>query len=152
MQRPWFGCRMLLYVGLFWIFLCMLVPAAFRWGGWPERVAAMLYLGAALLSVLLRPALGVKFHVLDWSLVAIDVSLLAGLLAIALWADRWWPIAATALQAVATLAHVAKTINPGIYALGYQLMEESSAYPTLIILALAIFRARQRYRRATSSS
>ncbi|HEX4693585.1 hypothetical protein [Sphingomonas sp.] len=135
---------MIWYIGIFWILLIALFIAAQRWGRWPEKAASACYLAAATLSVALRPELGIKFHALDWSLVAIDTGLLCALLVIALRADRWWPMLATALQAVATLSHFAKIVDPTIYGLGYQLMEESSAYPTLLVLAWAIFRAPDR--------
>lgn len=135
---------MVWYVGIFWIALPTLCLASYLWGQWPERAASSCYLLAAVMSVATGPILSAKFHRFEGSLALIDAILLASLLLIALKADRWWPILATALQAVGTLSHIAKLINPKIYGLGYQMMEESSAYPALLVLAVGIWRTRHR--------
>ena len=67
----------------------------------------------------------------QFGILAVDVAVLAGLVALAFRYDRYWPICAAAFQAVAVLTHFAFLINPkalyrafyfGNFAIGYLIL------------------------------
>lgn len=138
----------LIYIGLFWILLSILALAAWRWGQTPERQVSVIYIAAAAVSVLVRSS---AYYHAELALLAVDILLLAGLILIALSADRFWPMPSAALQALSCLAHLQKLLEPHSYTLGYQILAECSGYPMLAILALGIWRANARTKREAGS-
>ena len=135
---------MSIYLGLFWLSLALVGVAAARWGGVPERSAAAMYVVAALATVLVRPAFATRYQAVEPTVFLIDLILLVGLVTLTIRHDRWWPICATALQALAVLAHVGKLMNPDLWRFGYQLMAVWSAWPTVLILAAGVWSNRRR--------
>lgn len=131
----------LIYIGLFWILLPSLALAAWKWGEQPERQVSVSYIAAAAASMIVRSS---AYYQAELALLAVDILLLAGLISIALSADRFWPMPSAALQALPCLAHLHKLIEPRSYTLGYQILAECSGYPMLAILGLGIWRARAR--------
>jgi uncharacterized membrane protein len=126
------------YFVLFWIFLILVCGAAAVWGGKSERAAAVLYAGAAVLTLLVRPALQHRYEHVEIAVLTIDVGLLIGLSVVTVRSRKWWPTCATALQALTVLAHVGKLLNPLLWRYGYQLMAVWSAVPSLLPLAFGI--------------
>jgi hypothetical protein len=93
-----------------WIALILTCVIAFWRGRQPERLGALVVGVAFLVTPLveqreswLRPQYGI---------LAVDVALLALLVALAVRYDRYWPICASAFQAVAVLTHFVFLINP----------------------------------------
>jgi len=85
--------------------------AAWR-GGRIERWGAAAMLGAwfaTAFSPQLAPMLSVEQRVL-----AIDLALLAALAWLALRADRFWPLWATAFHLLASVLHLAAAVDPGV--------------------------------------
>ncbi len=135
---------MLPYVLPFWIILPCLIAAAFLRGGAAERAVAVLYGAAAVASFLpATRAVGSWAHVETW-IMLVDVALLAGLLLLVAGYGRWWIILAASLQTLSTLAHLARLMDPGFDRVAYSLMEGASSYPTLALLAYAIWRSSRR--------
>ena len=132
------------YVLFFWFCLPAVVVAAMRWGGTPERSAALLYLLAAIFTVAIRPAWPIRYHDVELGVFAIDLGLLIGLAVIAYKAELWWPIFATALQGISVLAHLAKALNPSFWRLAYAMMAGASSYPTLVLLVVGIWTNQRR--------
>jgi len=124
-----------------------LLIAAWRWGGRPEKIAATMYAFAAFCSVFVWPAWGAHpFVSVEWAMLGIDCGLAAGLVWLALTADRYWPLPSVAFQVLSCLGHIEKMIDPAGQAMGYQLMAESSIYPTLVLLGAGIWRQHRRNR------
>lgn len=151
------------YVGLFWMLLAILTAMAWAWSDpvtprWraalqPEVAVAGLYWLAAAGSTLI-PIGATLFARLEASILVIDVLLFAGLLVVALKFRKWWVTWAAALQLLASTAHVARLVTPSMWRLGYQVMEEASSYPALILLGIGIVqhRLQQRRNRLSGSS
>ncbi|MES3100509.1 hypothetical protein [Sphingomonas faeni] len=137
---------MSIYFLLFWSSLLAASLAAFRWGGPPEKAVACMYLLAAAATLVVEPALGVRYRQVELGVFLIDACLLAGLVFVSIRADRWWPLCATALQILAVLSHVGKAVNPGLWRYGYQLMAVWTAWPTVGLLAFGVLRNRRRER------
>ena len=114
---------------------------AVRRGGRPEQATAALLTVAAIATTLLP---GASVRSVVWSLFVVDLTLLVGLTAIALSADRFWPMYFSAVQLVTVGLHGVRaydqTLLPAVYArLGGEL-----AYPTLLILAIGTWRHHRR--------
>lgn len=135
---------MSIYFFLFWSSLLAVAFAAHRWGEWPERAVAALYVGSAVATALLRPTITLRYQNVEVAVFLIDVCLFCGLAVVALRADRWWPLCATALQVMTLLSHVGKAVNPHLWRYGYQLMAVWAAWPMVGLLALGIWRCHRR--------
>lgn len=151
-----------LYITGFWILLLTL--AAIAWLDRPrptgaatalrepETGVATLLLAAAVLTVLLRPSVATRFVGIDPSMVLIDAGLFVGLASYGVRSGRWWVLCAAALQLISTTAHLARVSTPDMWRLGYQVMEEASSYPTLMLLAWGVWSRHRRARSARRSS
>jgi len=143
---------MSLYVISFWILLIASAIAAYRWGGRPERVAAAMYLAAAITSTFVSPAFALRYSHADIHLYVVDLVLLGGLIVVAVRSGRWWTIWAAALQMISVLAPLAEAFNPDLRRLGYQLMEELVSFPMVLLLAFGVWQCRSRRGRAARVS
>lgn len=136
----------------FWTVLMITAAAAWIWGGRPEKAVASMYVAAAVGTILVRPAMTIRYGSVEVSVFAIDVLLLIGLTIVVVRSDRWWTVCATALQSLTVLAHVGRMFNPHLWRLGYQMMAEWAAWPTLFLLAYGIWSAGRRRPTPTHTS
>jgi hypothetical protein len=132
------------YRNLFIALLAGTVLYAFRTGGRPERWTAAMFVIAGLLTLLLHSPWPVRYVGLETSVLIVDAALLVALLAIALHADRFWPLAMAALQTMAVAAHVAKALDVRLGAGAYQQALVVWSYATLPLLALGVWRRGRR--------
>lgn len=116
---------------------------AFGWGGRPERVAGGLFLAASAVTFVLPFNPDITFHHVEWANLAIDVAMLLSLGALALMADRFWPMWLAALQLLMVAVHGVRAYEP-LRALTYSLVLSKLAYVALVILAVAVLRHRTR--------
>lgn len=130
----------------FWLLLVVACVYAQRRGGLPERVVAAQLLTAAVLTVLCRAGVSIRYSSIDLGVVMIDAFLLIGLIAVTVSVDRAWPIPLTSLQAIAVLGHFCKLVNPELWRLGYALMTTAPAYPAVILLIVGTYRHDRRAR------
>lgn len=131
----------------FWVPLLLVCLYAIRRGGVPERIAGWMLLIAAIATVFVRSEFRVRYGYVQASVAAIDVTLLIGLVILAVKADRRWPMLLTALHAVTVLGHVGKLLNPELLRLGYAVMIALPTLPGLLVLAAGTWRHRSRVRR-----
>jgi hypothetical protein len=113
-------------------------------GGAPERIVAVLMLVAYATSVLVQSQFPVRFHGVELGIFIVDCAMLAALLAVALRAERFWPIWMTGLQAVAVAAHLAKMVNPLVIPWAYAAMLAFWSHPMMLLLILGTWRHRRR--------
>lgn len=132
--------RVLIFLGLL---LLACGYALFR-GGAPERTVAAAMLAAVMADLTLHSQFSTLFSRLDISVFVIDLVLLAIFAAVALNAERFWPIWLTAIQAVATLMHVARALRLEILAEAYGALVAFWAYPMVALLAIGTWRHRKR--------
>lgn len=129
---------------LFIALLAATVLYAFKAGGRPERWAACMFVIAGSLTLAVHSPWPVRYVGLETSVLIVDVGLLAGLLGIALVADRFWPLAMASLQTMTVAAHVAKALDLRLGAGAYQQALVIWSYATLPLLVLAVWRHRRR--------
>lgn len=152
---------MTLYIASFWLMLVVLSAAAVILRDRPSvrplvvtqpqlPVVAMFWT-AAVLTILLRPSLDRRFMYIEHALLLIDFGLFAGLAWAGVRSGKGWVLCTAALQLVSATAHVARIVTPNMFRLGYQVMEEASSYPTLLLLAFGILDHARRRRRSGRS-
>jgi hypothetical protein len=116
-------------------------------GGGPERVVGLSLLLAFGVTMLLQQPLVVRFVTVEWGVLAVDLALLAVLLAVALHADRFWPLWVAALHALGTGAHLVRGLDHGIEPVAYAILLASWSYPIVILLAVGTLRHAERRKR-----
>jgi hypothetical protein len=131
----------LLFLGL-WLGVC---GYALWRGGQSERFVAGLF----LLAFPLGAFINAKFRTegLQVGSLSVDLTMLVLLVAIALRANRYWPIGIAAMQLLQVMGHVLKLADPHMLPLLYWLSSVVWAYPMLILLALGTVRHRNREKR-----
>jgi hypothetical protein len=110
---------------------------AIRCGGTPERVVGWILVATILADPLLHVVLRPRFQEVDPTHVIVDVARFAGLAAVALRANRYWPIWLSAFQLLALAAHLAKAMDLAIHPVIYGAMQVIWSYGILIGLILA---------------
>ena len=117
---------------------------AVRYGGVPERIVAVAFLLAAVGSSALAFAGRPAFRSVDGALLSVDLALLAGLVAVALFANRFWPIWISALHLLAIAVHGVRAYDPSLVPWMYAAAISKIAYPMLALLVAGTERHRRR--------
>jgi len=131
------------------IFLILLIGTCLYalWrGGAPERITAGAMLAACVGSALVRSDVELRFFEVEAGLFLIDGLLLAILMAVALKADRGWPMVLAALHLATVGAHVVKLIEPEMIRVTYVVMITAWSWPMVFALAVGTARHRARLR------
>ncbi|MCA1200141.1 hypothetical protein K9B35_19410 [Sphingomonas sp. R647] len=103
-------------------------------GGPPERIAAGLYWGAWLVTLVANPQAIDRWRNVEIGYLLIDTGLLLALAVLALRANRIWPMAAASLQLIIVAGHAAKALDPALLGSAYAIM--SVFWPFLQLLLL----------------
>lgn len=110
-------------------------------GGAPERVVAATLIAGTIATWAVAIGVGGTrtghFLHVETAVLLVDAAMLATLLAVALAADRFWPLWLTAIHGFGVVGHVAKAIDPAILSNVYQAAHSLSAYPGLVLLIAA---------------
>lgn len=114
-------------------------------GGAPERIAALLFAGAAGLTYASMYSYG--FRAISEFYLLVDIGLLVAIGALSLWADRFWPIWVAALQLVVLAVHGVRAIHPDLLPFIYYVATAKLAYPMILLLAIGTLRHRARLSR-----
>ncbi|MBB3877022.1 MAG: hypothetical protein GY736_08950 [Sphingomonas sp.] len=154
-----------LYITSFWLILVTLSAAALVLRDrptirpisvtQPQLPVVAMFWTAAVLTVLLRPSVDQRFMYTEHALLLIDFGLFGGLAWVAVRSGKGWVLCTAALQLVSATAHLARLVTPNMFRLGYQVMEEASSYPTLVLLAWGLIghaRSRRRSERSRDLS
>ena len=134
--------RLILFLVL-WLGCCLY---ALMRGGAPEKIGASIFLTAALLSMVSAEPAGSRFDSVETGVLLVDLGVLAGFLALALTASRFWPIWMSGMQGVQVLSHFAIAVNATVIPWAYWNAQTLWAYPMLLLLAAATAWHRSRLR------
>ena len=145
-QRLWSG-QAVANVIIFNLCLVAVCGYALVRGGAPERIVAALLLLAAGATYVAQAQDSLVFHDVEFDILLIDLALLAGLVLVALHADRFWPLWMIGFHGVTVMVHAAKAFQPDLVPLMYGMAVGKLAYPVLAILAIGTWRHRTRARR-----
>jgi hypothetical protein len=114
-------------------FACWLY--AMHRGGPPERVGASILLVGSALTYVAVSAPASRFASVEVGVFAVDALALTAFVALALAAERWWPLWIAALQGIGTAAHAAKVVDPTVIPWAYAFALAFWSYPMLLLLA-----------------
>lgn len=131
-------------IAVFYVTLIVLVAFALRRGGAPERTVAWMMFAAAVATSLAALLPGIGFAHVPLGVLAIDLGLLAGLCAVVVYADRYWPIWIAALQFLAIAIHGVRAYDPKLVPLVYAWAIGEIAYPMFALLAIGVVRHKRR--------
>ncbi|HEV2570021.1 hypothetical protein [Sphingomonas sp.] len=132
---------------IFFNLLLLLASGYAVWrGGAPERIVGVSLLLAGLLTRLAYQPFAVRFVAVDWGVLAIDLALLAILLAVALYADRFWPLWLAAFHALGTGAHLVRGLDYRIEPVAYAILLAAWSYPMILLLVIGTARHARRKR------
>lgn len=129
--------------------IALLALAAWRVGGGPERALS----GVLVALMAGDQAYHTALEGLPWVPAApaahlvLDLMALAAALAVALFANRIYPLWFAAFQLLALLAHLAREIASGVASLAYTIMYVGPSYFQIILLAGGLSLHRRRVRR-----
>lgn len=130
---------------LFFIALLIATCGYALWRGRKyERLAASIFIGATIMSVLARSPVQERYLGIEAGDLVIDLLVLFAIVAIALRSDRFWPLWVAGLQLTIGLSHLLKAIQPDLLPLAYAAAERFWSYPTLLILFIGAWRQHRR--------
>jgi hypothetical protein len=110
---------------------------AVRRGGQPERISAALVVAATIATMVIPAA---SYRTVVWPLFAIDAALLVGLVAVALVADRFWPLYLAAVQLLTVALHGVRAYDLVILPAVYARIGGELGYLAIGILAVGTWR------------
>ncbi len=116
-------------------------------GGAPERIAGGAMMLAYLATLVSYGPLASRFTRVETGVLVVDLILLFVLGAVAIWADRAWPMALAALQLDTVGVHVARMLDLEMIRITYALMLAMWSYPMLVLLVAGTWRHARRCRR-----
>tara|TARA_R110000824_G_scaffold44390_13_gene129204 strand:- start:4082 stop:4522 length:441 start_codon:yes stop_codon:yes gene_type:complete len=121
---------------LFLVAIC--IYALFR-GGAPERWVACIVVGMLVLDPAVHIFTPLEYAKLDPGHLVIDAAAWIGMFAIALRANRFWPLCVVSLQTIALVAHAARLLDMTIHPRAYMIMQIASSYPLLVLLMMGTY-------------
>lgn len=129
---------------LFWVLLLVSCGYALWRGRKYERIAALVFMAATVLSILGHSPLRSRYVGIETSDLAVDTAVLLAVVAIALVSDRFWPLWAAGLQLVDSMSHVLRAIDADLVPKVYGAAERFWSYPILLILLIGAWRQHRR--------
>jgi hypothetical protein len=133
-----------------WYFRAFLILCcSYAWwkGGGPERVGSTIFFVGVVLTRLAESEWATRWSGVENGVFAVDLGTFVALAALALTAERFWPLWLTALQLLATTGHVVKMADPTLIRWGYAFIIAIWSYPMLALIALGTWRHQRRVAR-----
>ncbi|RYD84344.1 MAG: hypothetical protein EOP61_40260 [Sphingomonadales bacterium] len=115
-------------------------------GGWPERAGATIMVTATILSVIAAGSFNPSWKTTELGIFLVDMLMLAALVNLALYSDRFWPIWVTSFHLIAVTTHLARLVDHSVAALAYANVAAFWAYPMMIALAVGTWNHQRRER------
>jgi hypothetical protein len=108
---------------------------AFAAGGAPERIGAAIFLIGSLLTYAAVMTSAIHYRGVELGVLAVDVASFLAFVALALRANRHWPLWVSALVGVGLVGHLAMLLRPQVIPWAYAVILTIWSYPMLLILA-----------------
>jgi hypothetical protein len=116
-------------------------------GGGPEKAAATILAVGSLVTPVFGSDFAVRFSSVEVGVLVVDIVVLAGLLLVALCAERLWPLWVVALHIVGMAAHGVRMVDPTIMRWAYGFAIAFWSYPMLLLVIVGTWRHQQRLAR-----
>lgn len=113
-------------------------------GGAPEKAGTFILAVGSVLSVAAVSGPTGRFGAVEVGVFLVDAFTLLAFLALALRAERYWPLCVTALQAIGTAGHAAKLLDPGVIRSAYAIVLSIWGYLMLLIIVLGTWNHQRR--------
>jgi hypothetical protein len=146
-----FPMNPVLRVTFFWLLLIVSCGYAAWRGRKYERMAALVFVTATILSVISHSPLRGRYVGIETSDLIVDTAVLFATLAIALGSDRFWPLWTAGLQLVDTMSHLMKAIDANLIPQVYGAAERVWSYPILFVLLIGAWRQHRREQRGAAA-
>src|SRR6059058_6276755 len=128
----------------FRILLALVALYAFTRGSRDERQVGVILVVGVIATHLAWSPLTQRFHGLETHVMAVDITVFAGFLWVALRSDRFWPMWIAGLQLTTILGHVLKAVDVHMFSRAYGAALMFWGYPIVIILAIGTWRSARR--------
>ena len=117
-------------------------------GGTPELLGGTIIGVASLLTfAALLVNMADLYRSVEMGVFVVDVMALVAFIALALRADRLWPLCVTALHIVGTAGHAVKLVDPQILPYAYAFALRFWGYPMIALLVLGTWNHQRRLAR-----
>ncbi len=122
-------------------------------GGRAERVGATIVILGTAASFLATSQAPDRFSGLELGLVLVDAAALSAFVLLALRADRYWPIWASALAGLGLLGHLGRwSLGPGLEPRIYVISIAAWSYLILAVIAIGTFNHHRRISRGVAEA
>lgn len=124
------------------VLIILVCSAAFCWGGKPERLVALAYLGAfSVMDTIYHAISGVVFQLnsLDPFHAFMDGTAFVLFLLIALYANRLYTMLIAAFQLLSVFAHLVREMSDNIEPIAYAVMVVAPGWGIIISLGFGVF-------------
>ena len=121
--------------------LLLVAVYACRKGGKPERHVAFILSGMLFINSIYAAIAGqlTDYQQVPWFRVTLDLVGFVLILAVALRADRWWPLWVAGVQLLAVLAHLLRAIDASVPPLAYAIMERWPFWIAIILTGIGTY-------------
>ncbi len=113
-------------------------------GGRPERWTAIMLFFASVATWFIPFDPSTSFRSIETFELVIDLSLMGGLMTVALLANRFWPLWLAALHLLAIGIHGVRGFDADLVPWMYAAAGGKLAYPMILVLALGVMRHQRR--------
>lgn len=122
--------------------VCLLLTCAVTWlrGQQPERFGAAVLLVGSVTTVVAESLPGLRVGAAQLGILAVDLLVLAGFLALVLKTNRFWPLWVSGFHLVGVATHLATLCYPSILPQAYVLVQGLWAYPIMVAIVVGTLR------------
>lgn len=132
----------------YWILLTLCGAYVFIRGGVPERIGiAILVMGSILSTASATANYALRFRQMEAGIFLVDVVGLIALVALALRANRFWPLWVAGFHLVGVATHAAMAASPDVVPRAYAMAQAFWGYPMLAAMVAGTWRHRRRLAR-----
>ena len=122
-----------------YVFLVLLIGCclyAFIKGGGPERIGMAIYAAGSVLTYVAVSAPPIRFRGVEVGVFIVDVCVFTSFVALALRANRFWPIWVSALIGIGLLGSLAMMLHPRVIPWAYAVVLSIWSYPILLLMVI----------------
>ena len=135
------------HLEVFYALLGLSTGYALLFGGAPERIVALLFLGATVLMPFVLSGPHGRYSYVEAGALTVDAVMYVALLWVALRAERYWPIWMSAMQGVQLLGHGIGLLDFKLLNLSYAIIDHTICYPMMLLLVIGVRRHQLRVAR-----